>query len=103
MRRARIRDQLVLEACLRQRTLERGVVIGGVVLVGAALKRQNRCLDPAGARDRPWRAVAPLARPAVEAHGAGQAVPRGGCEPRLTAAETEADREHLRAAELAKS
>jgi hypothetical protein len=102
VRRAVVRDDLVLDAVLRERAAERGVVVGGDVLVRARLQREDRAFDGGGARDdaRP----APLARRrAVEADGAGEAVTGRRRNPRGAAAEAEADGEDRRDADLAQT
>src|SRR5262245_25368121 len=87
VRRALVRHELVLDARVLQRALKGGVVLGGDVLVGARLQREDRRLELAGALGRVGRAP-------VEADGACEPVLLRGGEPRLAAAEAEPDREN---------
>ena len=48
VRRALVDDQLVLDARVGERSLEGLVVLGGDVLVGTGLQREQRCLDLRG-------------------------------------------------------
>src|SRR5262245_55246105 len=85
-------DDLVLDAGVRQGALEGVVVLCGDVRVVTRLEGEDRRLELVGSLRRPGLAV-PQPRHAVEAHGAGEAVPARGGQPRVPAAEAEADRE----------
>src|SRR5947207_1389133 len=80
VRRPLVGDELVLDAGVLERSLEGGVLIGGDVLVGAGLEREDRRLDLGCALDRPGTAAA-LAGHAVEADRAREPVPARGGEP----------------------
>ena len=91
VRRAFVGDDLVLDARIGERPLEGSVVLGGDVLVGAGLERKDRRLQLCGALGRSRRPVAPFARPAVETDRACKPVTGRRREPRVPAAEAEAD------------
>ena len=80
----------------RERLLERSVVLGGDVLVGARLERKNRSLQLCGSLDRPRCPVPPFTRPAVETDRACKPVAGRRSEPGVPAAEAEAEREDRR-------
>ena len=87
----------MLDARLGQRSVERGVVRGSDVGVVPRLQRRGSApRSPGSAASGPARRCA---RPgaAVEADRAREAVARGRGEPRVTAAEAEADDEDRRA------
>ena len=86
VRCAFVRDELVVRRGRVERGLESGVVLGGDVLVGPGLERENRRLQLGGALRR-------VRRPAIEAHGSRKPSLIRRREPRLPAAETEADGE----------
>src|SRR5581483_12337428 len=92
--RAVVGDELVRDAGLLERALERGVVLGRDALVGSRLQCEDRRRDLAHARDH-------LARSAVAADGPGEAVSRRRREPRVAPAEAEANGEDRAAAEAA--
>src|SRR5581483_11573361 len=92
VRGARVRDDLVLDAGRGERLVEGRVHLGGDVLVGARLEREDRALHPVDALDRAGAGAA-AAGDAVEADRAREAVAGGGREPGVVAAEAEADGE----------
>src|SRR5215211_2301967 len=94
VRRALVGDELVLDAGLLQRGVERGDVLGANRLIRTAHQPEDRRLELAGALSRARRAVRALAWSPVEADRAGQAVPARCGQPRMAPAEAEADREH---------
>src|SRR5437763_2378528 len=73
VRRALVRDQLVLDAGLRERALEGRVRLRRDVGVGPGLEREDGRLHLSGTIDRPGRAVAPPARNPVEADSSREA------------------------------
>src|SRR5207237_8726859 len=83
---AAVRDGVVLDAGVRQRALERGVVVRSDVLIVARLQREDRRADLSGAVDR-------LGRTSVEPDRAPEAVAARSREPRVASAEAEADRD----------
>ena len=66
MRRALVGDDLVLDARGRQRLVERGVILGGDVLIGARLEREDRRIELRGALGRSRSSVSPFAGPSVK-------------------------------------
>src|SRR5947207_6286035 len=98
VRRALVADELVVDPRVGERLLEGRVVLGGDVLVGPGLQREDRRVDLSGPLGRP-RAVA-LGGHAVEADRAGEAVAARCREPGLSPAHAETDREDGAAAEL---
>ena len=91
VRGARVGHDLVLGAGLAQRRLERLDLVGADRVVLAGHQRQQRRLDLARPLGR--RRAAPLRTPGhpVEADGAREPVAVGGGQPRVAAAEAEAD------------
>ena len=59
-------DDLVLDARGRERLVERGVVLGSDVLIGARLEREDRPLELRGALRRSRSSVSPFAGPSVK-------------------------------------
>src|SRR5439155_19971180 len=76
-----VHHELVLDARLVEGLLERGIVLGRDVLVGAALQGEDRRIQLPGPLDRPGIALAVLARTPVEADRSGQAMTAGSGEP----------------------
>src|SRR3954470_17369143 len=91
VRRAVVRHDLVLDAGLGESTVERGVVVGGDVLVGAGLQCEDRRLDlrcPLDEAGPPPRARGA----AVEADPPGEPVSGRRRDPGRAPAEAEAGR-----------
>src|SRR4249920_3773054 len=91
VRCALICDDLVHDAGRGQGLVEGGVLLAGDVLVRTGLQGENRPLQLRRSVERAGP-VAAGGQAAVEADGAGEIVAAGGGEPRVTAAEAEADR-----------
>ena len=66
VRRPFVDDDFVLDARGRERLVERGVVLGGDVLICARLEREDRRLELGGALRRARRSVSAFAGPSVE-------------------------------------
>ena len=66
VRRSLVSDDLVLDTRGRECLVERGVVLGGDVLICAGLERENRRFELGGALRRSRSSVSPFAGPSVE-------------------------------------
>ena len=102
MRRPVVDLQLVLDTCRLERAVERGDVVAGDGLVGAAEQPQHGAPVSRGQVDRRVRvAVLVPGHPPVEPDRPGQPVAPPGLVERVAAAEAEPHREHaLRPAAL---